>query len=247
MPFRKQRLVSVLMTNHNYGIFIGDAVKSVAEQRYGPIEIIIVDDGSSDDSVERIRRLGTAYRGRFENFRIVLLEKNGGINRALNQGIPHVAGDMALILDADDMLYPDYVERTADVLTTAGSSDTLGFVYTNCTLINDKGEIIGSGKSHGFDSELLQEQSYIPGCGTTLTPALKTACPLDEERRVATKVFRWRSIVANGYRGRHIPDELFYYRMHDRNVSGIGERVIADLNDPGEPSTRRLGGYWHTK
>ena len=171
------------------------------------------------------------------------MDLNVGINRALNKGIPLIKGDIAVILDADDMLSPDYITRTRRVLLE-GENNGVGFVYSDSVLINANGEVIGRGISHEFDVELLMSKSYIPGCATTLTKALEAALPLDENIRVNTKVFRWREIVRQGFKGIYIPEQLFNYRMHRDNISGIGPRVIHAVSN-GE-THHLLEGYWGT-
>ncbi|MFH1133533.1 MAG: glycosyltransferase [Nanoarchaeota archaeon] len=235
-------LVSVVMTNFNYGRFIAESVESIVAQTYRPLQLILVDDASEDDSRERIERLQQRHKSRFQGFTVVLLDENRGINGALNRAIAEVGGEATAVLDADDRFAPDYLERTAALLFAG--SPSLGFVYTDCALIDDQGRSLGFGHSNAFDAELLREKSYIPGCGTTKTEALMAAMPLDESIEVATKVYRWRDIVAHGFVGLHIPEPLFFYRMHGANVSGIGRRIIADLNAGNQSAI--LSGYWQS-
>jgi len=241
----EQKPVSILMVNYNYGNFITQAVQSIVEQTYNPLEIIIVDDGSNDGSVETIKLLKQKHKDRFTKFKTLFLKENSGINSALNQGISLVNGEATIILDADDMLSPDYIEKTTNPLFKRNPKK-LGFVYSDCTLINDKGREIGKGKSHKFNKELLLKKSYIPGCAATLTPALKLAFPLDERIKTATKWHRWKAIVSHGFTGKYFNERLFFYRMHENNVSGIGEKVLEDLNQE-EPATHILSGYWKTE
>jgi hypothetical protein len=69
------------------------------------------------------------------------------------------------------------------------------------------------------------------------------AGPYDETIRKGTKHHKWKRIVANGWRGLHIPEPLFSYRMHEGNLSGIGKRVIAEV-EQGVGGERILSGYW---
>lgn len=226
----EEGLVSVLITNYNYGRFIEQAVSSVAAQTHSPLELIIVDDGSTDNSREVIERLATQHRGRFRNF-MTVYKPNGGLNSALNTGFPYVNGEVTIFFDADDVMFPEYVSRTTELLLEK-RTEGFGFVYTHSILIDENGNpILGSDSepierpSAHFDAELLKEHSYIPGCGATLTEALKAVFPQDENVRSGEKHLRWQQIAANGFKGLYIPKPLFYYRQHDRNLSGVGQKT----------------------
>lgn len=241
----KQGLVSVLITNYNNASYLEDCIKSLVQQSYKKIEVIIVDDGSEDDSKEIIFKLNENYGSFFANFKTIFLKENLGINGALNRGILHVDGAMTLILDADDMLSPQYIEKLVFHLLTGEKN--LGFVYSDCALINGNSDVIGRGISHAFSPNLLQTQSYIPGCGLSLTRALLCAFPVDENIKVATKVYRWRDIVKKGFVGKYLPEALFFYRMHENNISGIGKKVLSEINESPKPVLKILSGYWQSE
>jgi len=99
-------LVSVVITNYNYGRFLMDALDSVAAQSYPHIECVIVDDASTDES-ERV--LDEIERGRAE-VKIVRHEVNGGQTAAFRTGFSASSGEYVIFLDADDMLLPTFVE-----------------------------------------------------------------------------------------------------------------------------------------
>lgn len=97
-----QPLVSVIINNYNYGHFLGEAIESALNQTYQHIEIIVVDDGSTDISREVI----STYGGRV----ITVLKSNGGQASAFNAGFSASAGDIICFLDSDDLFLPDKVE-----------------------------------------------------------------------------------------------------------------------------------------
>jgi glycosyltransferase involved in cell wall biosynthesis len=106
-------LVSVVVTNHNYARFLGDALESALAQEYGPVEVIVVDDDSTDDSGDVLE----AYADRVT----VLLEHCGGQAAAAAVGFAASAGDVVILLDADDVLLPSAAGRAAAVLDVAGA------------------------------------------------------------------------------------------------------------------------------
>jgi hypothetical protein len=121
----------------------------------------------------------------------------------------------------------------------------VAFVYTDCQLIDAEGRAVGIGRSLPWDRDLLECSSYIPDCAVTLAAALRTGAPFDESVRVATKHHKWLRLTEAGWRGHHLPRPLFSYRLHQNNNSGIGARLLPELN--GHPwSARLLGRVWQT-
>jgi glycosyltransferase involved in cell wall biosynthesis len=98
--------VSVIIVNYNYGRFLGAAIESALAQTWKDVEVIVVDDGSTDESPEVIAR----YADRIKAIR----KANGGQGSAFNAGFEHSTGQLVILLDADDMLHPTRVARVVD-------------------------------------------------------------------------------------------------------------------------------------
>jgi glycosyltransferase involved in cell wall biosynthesis len=94
--------VSVIVNNYNYAGFVAEAIDSALAQRHPNLEVIVVDDGSTDDSRAVIAGYGERIRAVFK--------ANGGQGSAFNAGFAASSGDIVMFLDADDRLYPDAVE-----------------------------------------------------------------------------------------------------------------------------------------
>ena len=97
--------VSIVITNHNYGAFLPAALASAVGQRGADIEVLVVDDGSTDDSREVIAR----HEGQVRS----LLQENRGQKAAFNAALDIVGGDVVLFLDADDELKPGIAAAVA--------------------------------------------------------------------------------------------------------------------------------------
>lgn len=97
--------VDVVVTNHNYGRFLPQSIESALAQTHPGVNVVVVDDGSSDDSRDVLR----GYEDRVE----VVLKEQGGQASALNAGLERCRGDVLLVLDADDRLRPHAAERVA--------------------------------------------------------------------------------------------------------------------------------------
>lgn len=94
---------SIIIDNYNYARFLGEAIESALAQTYPHTEIIVVDDGSTDESREVIAGYGARV--------IAVLKENGGQASAFNAGFKASRGDVIIFLDADDMLLPMAVEK----------------------------------------------------------------------------------------------------------------------------------------
>lgn len=238
-----EQLLTVAIPNYNYGSYIERAIESVLAQDYPDLELIVVDDGSSDDSV-RVVEQALAAPNRLHRAELIRFDRNRGKLAALNAAVEQARGPYFIILDADDWLTPHYASRCISELRhRRGNNKSLGFIYSDCKLMDADGEYIDRGCSTPFDRDLVGRLSFLPEPALTLTEALRQAAPFDTRIRKATKHHKWCRIVANGWTGHYVNEPLFYYRMHGENMSGIGERVTAEV-DRGSRGERILSGYW---
>lgn len=97
--------ISIIINNHNYGLFINRAIESALAQTVNSHEVIVVDDGSTDDSLQKIE----SYRGRVK----IISKNNGGQASAFNAGFEASSGDWIWFLDSDDMLERQALERVS--------------------------------------------------------------------------------------------------------------------------------------
>jgi glycosyltransferase involved in cell wall biosynthesis len=96
-------LISIIVNNYNYERFLSEAINSALEQTYPNIEVIVVDDGSTDNSRSIIAQ--------YESKVIQLLKENGGQTSAMNYAFKESKGDIVCFIDADDVLEADCIER----------------------------------------------------------------------------------------------------------------------------------------
>ena len=113
-------LVTVLITTYNYGRFIEQAIDSVFSQDYplDKIQILVVDDGSTDDTLERVKKYGSHID--------YFLKPNGGQASALNFGFARARGEIVALLDADDLFMPSKLARIAQAFR---EHPAVGMVY----------------------------------------------------------------------------------------------------------------------
>jgi glycosyltransferase involved in cell wall biosynthesis len=105
-------LVSIVILSYNYGRYLKECIGSVLAQDYKPIEVIVVDDGSTDDS----RAVINSYSGRL----IASFKQNGGMVTAMNHGFALTHGAIVIFVDADDYLLPGAVAAHAQALSQPG-------------------------------------------------------------------------------------------------------------------------------
>jgi glycosyltransferase involved in cell wall biosynthesis len=130
-------LVTVVCVCYNQGRFVREALFSVKGQTYPNIELIIVDDGSTDDSVARIRD----FLAEFPQTAFIPLPTNRGVCAAFNEGFRQSKGAFLIDLAADDVLLPDRVTRQVVVFGQLG--DSWGVVFTDAGLIDEASRHLG--------------------------------------------------------------------------------------------------------
>ena len=107
-----QPLVSILINNYNYERFVGDAIESALAQSWARCEVVVVDDGSTDNSRDVISGFGTRIQ--------TIFQRNGGQASAFNTGFKHSRGDIICFLDSDDVFLPNKVEGVVAALDGHG-------------------------------------------------------------------------------------------------------------------------------
>ena len=134
-------LVSILLNNYNYAEFLAAGIDSCLEQSYRNIEIIVVDDGSTDGSREIIKSYG--------NNIIPVIKDNGGQASAFNAGFAKSKGNIICFLDADDLFLPDKIEKIVNVFN---SHSNIGWCFHPLCLINKQHESLSIEQKYTGDS-----------------------------------------------------------------------------------------------
>ncbi len=124
-------LISVIIPNHNYGGYLAQAIESVLAQTCRPLDVVVVDDGSTDHSREVLR----GYEGRLR----VVCQPRQGVSAARNRGVRESRGELVAFLDADDVWLPDKLARQAQRLR---AEPALGLVHCGAQLIDPTGRVL---------------------------------------------------------------------------------------------------------
>ena len=152
---RRMDIASIIICNWNYGSYLSECLDSVINQTYRPIQIVFVDDGSTDNSIKIFKSKLAAFRKHGIEHKSIYYNNNGGRIRSLNKAIEIAKGEYSkIILDSDDILHDKFIEISKYELDREREIDPkVGFVYTNLDIIDKNGEIISYGLSDEFDTE----------------------------------------------------------------------------------------------
>ncbi|GAB4033636.1 glycosyltransferase [Spirosoma gilvum] len=139
--------VTVICTCYNHLDYVWHALQSVVDQTYPSIELIIIDNGSTDGSVEQIN----LFIEQHPSARFIRNTTNLGLNRAFNQGLSHAKGSYIIDLSADDVLLPDRIAKQVALFEQL--PDSYGVVFSNAAFIDATGKQMGThypidGKGH---------------------------------------------------------------------------------------------------
>lgn len=199
-------LVSIIITNYNYGRFLGEAIESALAQTWQDREILFIDDGSTDDSVDLARRYPIT----------VLTQKNSGVCIARNNALTLARGEFVMFLDADDRLVPTAVEHMLARLRDAPVE--VGYVYGQMEYFGVKTGIFAS---QPFDARKLAKANFI--CATTLLrkQVIVDAGGYDDGFRMLREDWElYLRLWSRGYRGEFLPEVILEYRKHKGPTSG---------------------------
>lgn len=217
------RLVSVIIPCYNYGNFLLEAVNSVQNSTYLPIEIIIVDDGSVDNTREIAHEIMDKYENVFYIF-----QENQGPAAARNMGIEKAKGEYVLPLDADDKISPQYIERAVEVLD---SSLMTKVVYCDARYFGAKR---GRWKLKEFSIKRLAVSNMIFSCSMFRKSDWKAIGGYSNELVGGWEDWEfWISILKDGGLVHKLQFTGFYYRIHrfsrQRSTTTEIERQTVDF------------------
>lgn len=192
-------LISVIIPNFNYGHFLSETIESVLAQTYAPLEIIFIDDGSTDDSVTIAERYPIT----------VLAQKNQGVSAARNNAAQYAHGELVLFLDSDDLLYPDSLAALQRKLEEAGSA--AGFAYGQLQYFGEKSSVF---TSRPFDPRALSRENFIPACSLIRLEVFRSVGGFDRGFDVREDWELFVRLWHAGWTGAYLARPVIKYRKH---------------------------------
>lgn len=210
-------LVTVYITNYNYGSYIKKAVDSVLNQTISDYEILIIDDGSTDNSKEIIEQ----YRDTPKVS--VIYQQNKGLNVTNNVALNLANGKYFMRLDADDYLREDALEKLSQKLE---SDQNLGLVFPNYYLVNKENIVISEEVRHDFDTDVqLYDQAAHGACTMIRTDYLKSLGGYNESYTCQDGYELWVKFTRK-YKVSNVGQPLFYYRQHGANLTSNENKIL---------------------
>ena len=207
-------LVSVIIASYNHAPYIEASIESVLGQSYPHIELLVIDDGSRDDSVERIRRLQVQHGFDFR------AQQNQGLSRTLNEAIVRANGSLIAPFGSDDIMLPD---RIAKQVAYLAGKPKVGICAGNIQEIDEHGQPRGTLKalplrSLDFEDVFLDRQPGAPAPTLLFRrEALQRVGGFDPQIRLEDLLIELK-ITHAGYCLDNLPDVLALYRVHATNT-----------------------------
>jgi glycosyltransferase involved in cell wall biosynthesis len=211
--------ISVVIPCFNHGAFLGEAVQSVAQLKRADVELIVVDDGSTDACTQNEMRKLKAAGIR------VIQQENKGLAGARNAGIAASSGGYILPLDADNRVRGEYIERAIAILST---NPHVGVVYGDAEYFGIKG---GRWTVGGFELARLLNWNYIDACAVYRRTVWEQNGGYDGTMPIQglEDWDFWLGTVEHGWEFHYIPEILFEYRVAGESMitktRGFGPQI----------------------
>lgn len=222
-------LISVVMPCHNAAAHVAEAVASVLGQSYAPVELIVVDDGSTDGSTERLQALAAAHPDRLA----LVHQVRAGPFAARNAGLTHAHGNFVAFLDADDLWHPDALARLHHALQATGAD------LAHCNW-QHFGEAATDTEPHGLPEldaagaarHILEHGAWPINAVLVRRPLIDEARGFSERLPTAMDDDLWLRLLAREPRLVRVNEVLAYHRCQLRSRPGVPRyRQVFDAVD----------------
>lgn len=218
---------SVVITNYNYGQWVGSAIQSCLDQKWTPDEIIVVDDGSTDNSLDVLKE----FEGKIK----LIAQENQGVAAARNNGISAAKSPFIVCLDADDMLAPEYLMALVPAMI---KDRGLGVAYPGLKFLRPDGQASGNVMYKPFSWE-IQARAAVPPptcipSGSLFRKAMWERCGGYKQKYAPGEDTEfWTHGLSLGFTAELVTQEaLFWYRGHEGSASRTRKYVAIDDNKP---------------
>lgn len=207
--------ISIIITTYNRAHYVADAVESALSQDYSRMEVIVVDDGSTDDTEGVVAGFSSPL------LRYIKKEHTGAADTR-NQAIKVAKGEFIIWLDSDDVLLPNVLNSYSDLLSEYPDVDVVYGDYLVVDMDDNFIRDLTFSDYHNDNAQLISDllkSNKLPGCGTLIRTSL-----YDEYGGYCTDYTRaydyelWTRLALHA-RFKHAGIEVYKWRWHDSNVS----------------------------
>ncbi|MBU93050.1 MAG: glycosyl transferase [Chloroflexi bacterium] len=228
----KDPLVSVYVVNHNYGRFLKQSVESVLAQDYNNYELIIIDDGSTDDShllldeYEQIAGIN------------VIRQNNKGLIATNNIALRMSKGKYVMRVDADDFLEPEALKIMCSILE---ANEEFALIFPDYWEVDEDGMTIKKVCRHNFDEEVtLYDMPAHGACTMIRRDILLEIGGYDEDFTCHDGYDLWLSVIKQ-YKVTNVNIPLFYYRQHANSLTHDDSKLLETRASIIEKHVEKLG------
>jgi glycosyltransferase involved in cell wall biosynthesis len=219
-------LVSIIVPAYNAEKTISDTIASIVNQTYNKLEIIIVDDGSTDRTAEIVQSIA------IKDHRIQLIkQQNAGVAQARNTAIRAATGSFIAPIDADDLWHPTKIQKQLDKIV---QNRNIGLVYTWVRHIDENNNVIGSSKPFPFRGYVHSQhilKNVIGNGSSILTPAhiMREMGGYDpvlrDLRAEGAEDYKLQLKIAERYEFEVVPEYLTGYRKTRQSMSANSQAM----------------------
>jgi len=215
--------VSIIIPAFNQARFLGAAIESALRQTFSDLEVVVVDDGSTDET----RQVAAGFGDRIRYIR----QDNTGLPGARNQGIRESSGEYLCFLDSDDFYHPDKLQRQVELLD---GDPELGFVYCDIVTTDEAGQPLPEQPSvnsatrqmSGNIFQTLMLAGYFPPHTVMIRrTVLEAVGHFDLNLGGHADYELWLRTSAAGHKACFIPERLAYYRTYATSMSKDGQHM----------------------
>ena len=244
-----QPLVSVVIPTYNYARYVGDTVQSILAQSYPNLEVIVINDGSTDDTLDVLKKFVDDKR------LTVHSQSNQGCTNAVNNGIEFSKGDYFALCGSDDLWNRDHIRLLVDGLQRRSEA---GLVFDNAEYFRDGiqrgtcGLVIPEGKSKKLASKLVSlrdifENNWITACTFIVRREVLNRLGLFDASLYMTGDLHLLYRIAAYYPVYFVDYIGARLRIHDRNMSVLrphyeyGVRSLEDIKEHHPDVLQKIG------
>lgn len=224
-------LVSVVIPCYNHEKFVQDSIQSVIDQSYQNIELIIIDDGSKDHSVEKIQQMTAACESRFSRFEF-RTRANKGLSTTLNEALEWCKGEYYSAIASDDMMLEDKTKIQVNFLEENEKCVAVfGGVYLIDELSNIVGERISNTKQYFFEDIILNKHDLPASTQLARLEIIKNLKGYDENIKIEDWYMLLKMTSNETLSVFYLEGLMCKYRFHDNNFSSNSLLMCESMRD----------------
>lgn len=224
----EEPLVSIVIPCYNHEIYVQECIESVMKQDYENIELIIIDDGSKDNSVQKIQAMIPACESRFRRFEF-RSRPNKGLCETLNEAIFSCNGYYVVTIASDDKMVETRIRRQVELF--GSMPNKVAGIFGSAYIIDEYNAKVSSldvrERQYSFQDIFLHRHN-LPACTQMLRlQYLQAIGPLPSKYAIEDW-YMWLAFTRQGYTLVSVPEFFSYYRVHSSNTSSDHELMNSE-------------------